>query len=201
MPQTSARAAISRERLLAAAGEAFAQRGFHATTTRDIAAAAGMSPAAVYVHHASKEELLHLIALEGHLQTQRLVRDAIAASDDPVEQLREVARAFTAFHTEQHSVARVINYELVSLDAEHRREIDALRLSIRREVQGVIERGVRAGVFDTPDPQLVTMAVLSSGIDIARWHQVEATWPAHRIIAFYTDLALRMVGAPRRGSA
>jgi AcrR family transcriptional regulator len=199
MPTTSARAAISRERLLTAAGEAFAQRGFHATTTRDIAAAAGMSPAAVYVHHASKEELLHLIALEGHLQTHCLVRDAIATSDDPVVQLREVVRAFTTFHAEQHSLARVINYELVSLDEAHRREIDVLRRAIRRDVQGVIERGLRTGVFDTPDPKLATMAILSLGIDIARWHQVEATWPARRIVASYTDLALRMVGAPRKG--
>jgi AcrR family transcriptional regulator len=201
MPQTSSRAALSRERLLAAAGEAFAQQGFHATTTRDIAAAAGMSPAAVYVHHASKEELLHLIALEGHLQTQRLVREAIATSDDPVAQLQEVARAFTAFHTEQHSLARVINYELVSLDSDHRREIDGLRRAIRRDVQGVIERGVRAGVFDTPDPKLATMAILSLGIDIARWHDVEASLPTRRIVTFYTDLALRLVGAPRKGSA
>jgi len=201
MPQTSTRAAVSRERLLAAAGEAFAQRGFHATTTRDIAAAAGMSPAAVYVHHASKEELLHLIALEGHLQTQRIVRGAIVASDDPVAQLREVVRAFTTFHTQQHSLARVINYELVSLDEEHRREIDTLRRAIRRDVQGVVDRGVRTGVFDTPDPRLATMAILSLGIDIARWHHVEANWPARRIVAFYTDLALRMVGAATKGSA
>jgi hypothetical protein len=145
--------------------------------------------------------LLHLIALEGHLQTQRLVREAIATSDDPVAQLQEVARAFTAFHTEQHSLARVINYELVSLDSDHRREIDALRRAIRRDVQGVIERGVRAGVFDTPDPKLATMAILSLGIDIARWHDVEASLPTRRIVTFYTDLALRLVGAPRKGSA
>ena len=38
-------------RLLEAAVAAFADRGFHGTTTRDIATAAGLSPAAVYVHH------------------------------------------------------------------------------------------------------------------------------------------------------
>ena len=56
----------ARTRLLAAAVDAFADRGFHGTTTRDIAAAAGMSPAALYVHHRSKEELLYLIAVAGH---------------------------------------------------------------------------------------------------------------------------------------
>ena len=67
------RADATRARLLAAAAEAFADRGFHGTTTRDIAAAAGMSPAAVYVHYKSKEQLLHQLSRVGH---QRII-DAI----------------------------------------------------------------------------------------------------------------------------
>ena len=49
-------------RILLAAAKAFAERGFHATTTRDIAAQAGLSPAALYVYFRSKEEVLHQIA-------------------------------------------------------------------------------------------------------------------------------------------
>ncbi len=49
-------------RVLLAAATAFAERGFHATTTRDIAAAAGLSPAALYVYFRSKEEVLYQIA-------------------------------------------------------------------------------------------------------------------------------------------
>ncbi|WP_342215837.1 TetR family transcriptional regulator [Nocardia cyriacigeorgica] len=52
---TEPRGDATRARLLEAAAAAFADKGFNATTTRDIAAAAGMSPAAVYVHHRSKE--------------------------------------------------------------------------------------------------------------------------------------------------
>ena len=58
--------ASTRERLVTAAVAAFSAHGFHATTTRNIAARAGMSPAAVYVHHASKEELLFAISRDGH---------------------------------------------------------------------------------------------------------------------------------------
>jgi AcrR family transcriptional regulator len=41
-------------KLLVAAVEAFAERGYHATTTRDIAGRAGMSPAALYIHYKTK---------------------------------------------------------------------------------------------------------------------------------------------------
>ncbi|WP_084529215.1 helix-turn-helix domain-containing protein [Nocardia crassostreae] len=51
-----------RNRILHAAVSAFAEYGFHATTTRDIAARAGLSPAGLYVHFNSKEEVLHRIS-------------------------------------------------------------------------------------------------------------------------------------------
>jgi AcrR family transcriptional regulator len=77
------RADATRARLLDAAIAAFAEKGSHGTTTRDVATAAGMSPAALYVHHRSKEELLYLISRSGHEDTLRLVQQPITFSDDP----------------------------------------------------------------------------------------------------------------------
>src|SRR5690349_5718396 len=88
------RADATRARLADAAVQAFAERGFHATTTRDIAAAAGMSPAALYVHHKSKEELLFLISHEGHEKTLALVRAAASSTSDPVGAVRRLMRDF-----------------------------------------------------------------------------------------------------------
>src|SRR6185436_5795740 len=105
----------ARSRLVAAAVEAFASKGFHGTTTRDLASAAGMSPAALYVHHKSKEDLLYLISRAGHELTLRLVKDAVATSDDPVEQLLAVVRGFTVHHASGHTTARIVNYELAAL--------------------------------------------------------------------------------------
>ena len=73
----------ARTRLARAAVEAFATRGFHGTTTRDISTAAGMSPAALYVHHRSKEDLLFELSRVGHLRVLEMVRESIARSDDP----------------------------------------------------------------------------------------------------------------------
>ena len=64
----------ARTRLARAAVEAFAARGFHGTTTRDISTAAGMSPAALYVHHRSKEELLFELSRVGHERVLAMVR-------------------------------------------------------------------------------------------------------------------------------
>jgi AcrR family transcriptional regulator len=187
----------SRARLWEAAVEAFSARGFHGTTTRDIAAAAGMSPAALYVHHRSKEDLLHLISRTGHEQVLRLVRNAASSSDDPVEQLRGVVRDFAAYHALHHTTARVVNYELSALTPEHRGEVAGLRRAIDREFRDLVERGVRAGVFDTPDVHMAATALGSLGIDVARWFRDGGSWTPEDVGAYYGELALRIVGARR----
>jgi len=187
----------SRSRLRDAAVAAFAERGFHGTTTRDIATAAGMSPAALYVHHRSKEELLHELSLEGHEATLRLVRDAIAQHDSPTAQLRALMHAFALHHARAHTSARVVNYELASLSPDHLADIQRLRREIDEAVRGVVDAGVAAGEFDAPHPRLAAAALLSLGIDIARWYHDGGTWTPEDVAEGYADLALRIVGAAR----
>lgn len=196
MSEITARAEATRARLVNAAVTAFAEKGFHATTTRDIAAAAGMSPAALYVHHKSKEELLHLITLDGHETTLAVIRDGVAASDDPAQQLRKVVNDFAIHHARDHTRARVINYELSALSPDHAREIREFRQTIAREFRAIVDAGVEAGQFSTTQPHMATVALVSLGIDIARWYRDEGEWTPEDIGTYYSQLALRIVGAP-----
>jgi AcrR family transcriptional regulator/ferredoxin len=72
-------AAETRQRLLRAAADVFAERGYDGTRVADIAAAAGVSNGALYAHFASKAELL-VDALRTH--GRRLLADAFAADPD-----------------------------------------------------------------------------------------------------------------------
>ncbi|MBO9520615.1 MAG: TetR family transcriptional regulator [Nocardioidaceae bacterium] len=189
------RADATRARLLEAATGAFAEKGFHGTTTRDIATLAGMSPAALYVHHKSKEELLYLISRTGHERTLALVEAAAASSEDPVEALRRLVHDFAADHAVTHTGARIVNYELAALSPEHFAEIRAIRQRIDRALGDVVERGLATGAFDTPDPRMAGVALLSLGIDIARWYRDDGSWSPQDIGARYAEMALRIVGA------
>lgn len=191
----TSRSEATRARLIEAAIAAFAEKGFHGTTTRDIAAAAGMSPAALYVHHRSKEELLYLISRAGHQRTLALVRKAIAAGGTPAEQLRRVVYDFAVHHAERHTESRIVNYELASLSPEHLVEIRKIRRKIDDEVRDLVESGVASGDFATPHPRTASIAVISLGIDLARWYRDEAAWKPEHIAEVYADMALRIVGA------
>jgi AcrR family transcriptional regulator len=196
--QDRSRSDETRTKLLEAATAAFATKGFHATTTRDIAAAAGMSPAAVYVHHRSKEELLYLISRSGHEHTLRLVRAAVAAATDPPSRLAAAMREFAADHARGHTTARVVNYELSALSPEHYAEIVALRRAIADEVKELVNQGIASGHFHVTDAGMTANALTSLGIDVARWYRSDGEWTPAGIGEFHAELALRMVGHQRR---
>lgn len=183
----------SRRMMLAAAG-AFADRGYHATTTRDIATRVGLSPAALYVHYPSKQALLGQISRLGHEAAVELVARSIAGADEPVGQLRAVIGEFAAWNAEHHQVARVVQAELAALADDDRRDVIAMRHRIERQVQRLIEAGVSARSMDVADPRAVARAVLSLSVDVARWYDPRGTETPEQIGRLYADLAARMVG-------
>jgi AcrR family transcriptional regulator len=75
----------TRARLLQAAAEVFADRGYDGTRVADIASAAGVSNGALYAHFGSKAELL-VAAL--HTHGRRLLSEMLAA--DPERSVTEI---------------------------------------------------------------------------------------------------------------
>ncbi|MFI7586869.1 TetR/AcrR family transcriptional regulator [Spongisporangium articulatum] len=186
----------SSRRMLEAAVDAFADHGFHATTTRDIATRAGLSPAALYVHFPSKGALLAQISRLGHEAALRLVEETLASSTDPIDGLREVIRDFAAWHAQYHRVARVVQYELAALPDGDRQEIFAVRQKIERLVEAQLRSGVAAGVMAVDDERAVARAILSLCVDVARWFDPKGAQTPLEIGTLYAELAVRMVRRP-----
>ncbi|MGC5346574.1 TetR/AcrR family transcriptional regulator [Streptomyces sp. DT171] len=182
-------------RLLVAAVDAFAERGYHATTTRDIAGRAGMSPAALYIHYRTKEELLHRISRIGHDRALLVLETAADGDGTAAERLSAAVRSFVRWHAERHTTARVVQYELDALGEEHRAEIVALRRRSDAVIRRIIGEGVAAGEFDVQDVPGTTLAVLSLCIDVARWFNTRGSRTPDEVGDLYAGLVLRMVGS------
>jgi AcrR family transcriptional regulator len=181
-------------RLMAAAVESFAARGYHATTTRDIATAAGMSPAALYVHFPAKSAVLFAISRSGHERTLRLVQTTIAEHDDPVDATRALVENFVAWHAKRHVIARVVQHELDALTADDHKVVLELRRTTEGVVRDLITRGVEAGAFTVPDVRTAARAVLSLGIDVARWYSPSSKPSPEVLGKQYGELVLNMLG-------
>jgi AcrR family transcriptional regulator len=108
-PTRAQRRQQTRARLLDAAGEVFARRGFHAATVDEVADAAGYTKGAVYSNFATKDELF-LALLDQHLAAQLEQVEALYAIESSEELLAALrgrteqefaaARDFGVLHVE-----------------------------------------------------------------------------------------------------
>lgn len=181
------------QRLLEAAADAFADRGFHATTTRDIASKAGLSPAGVYVHFASKEDLLYALSKEGHESARDLLVAASGSGATPTEALAAIMSTFSRWHAEHFQVARIVQYEFQHLTPQHRESVLGLRKQIDGVVREVVEAGVASGEFAVEDIPATTLALMSMAVDVARWYSPQIRRTPETIGADYAELGLRLV--------
>jgi AcrR family transcriptional regulator len=182
-------------RLMLAGVESFARQGYHATTTRDIASGAGMSPAALYVHFPSKAALLFAISRSGHQNTLALVENVLARVDEPVERIQLIVADFVAWHARRHTVARVVQYELQALPEEEYKVVAELRRRIEQLVREVITEGAASGAFTVRNPRTAARAVLSLGVDVARWYNERSRQTPAELGREYSELVLSMLGA------
>ncbi len=182
----------ARERLINAAVEAFAEKGFAGTTTRDIASRAGMSPAAVYVHHDSKESLLFSVSLDGHRRALEVITSAADSSTEPVDRLRAMVYDFSLWHADNSRVGRIVQYEYHALTDEHRAEVATYRRDIERAMQDALADGVDQGVMDVNDVPGTAFSLLSLGVDLVRWFEPGGSRSGHELATLHADLAVRM---------
>lgn len=192
----------SMHRLMVAALELFAARGYHGTTTRAIASRARMSPAALYMHYRSKNKLLSSIIRNTHVQILEEMRRAASSESDPVDRLSALVRTHVTFHARWFTAALVANGELRSL--ESKRDLNEI-LELRREgeqlFESAIAEGVRSGDFEVKDIHTTTFAILSVGIGVARWYGPEGKLSPEEMGQMHAELIVKMLFPRRRGEA
>jgi AcrR family transcriptional regulator len=118
----TARGRLRRERLLNAAAELVAQRGFHAVGIADIGAAAGVTGSAIYRHFETKVDLL--VALFDRVvdDLNDAAQSAVATAGDAGDALAMLVRAHVAFALGQRAVVMVYRQEAHNLpDIDRRR--------------------------------------------------------------------------------
>ena len=83
-----------RRQIVDAAVQLFIEKGFHKTTTRQIAKAAGFSIGSLYEYVASKEDVLYLVCDAIHAEVERGVSQALERTTRGREALAEVIREY-----------------------------------------------------------------------------------------------------------
>ena len=169
----------------------FAQKGYDATSMRDIATAAGVSKALLYHHFASKEDIYARIAFSATRNLNDFVRARIPEDGPAAEKLRAFMCAAAEFFSEHRSAWVAASNAFWSDPDRHRME---RRLARRREfeqmLRDIIREGVASGEFNPVDPAMTGRLVLSGINWMHRWHDPDKALTPEQIVTEYASILL-----------
>jgi TetR/AcrR family fatty acid metabolism transcriptional regulator len=143
LPALAARAdkADKRDAILRAAIDTFAARGFFHAQVADVARAAGVAAGTVYLYFRGKDDLLISIFERTMKVAIAEGRDSVARLEDPVEQLREIARLHLDRLGHDRPLAIVFQVEL----RQSTKFMERFSSTQLREYLGIIRDVIAAG--------------------------------------------------------
>lgn len=185
-------------RLLAAGVECFWRDGFHASRTRDIAERAKLSPAAVYVHFAAKEDLLFMIIRAIAENLRDCMRELSAQGGTPTELLSRLTHAYVALPARMYKASLVANREFNALTPAQRKQIVKIRDELEAIVGNCLTVGKASGEFNFQDLSITRMGVVSLCRSTLLWYSPRGRFTPEELANHYVDLVLGMVGGSRQ---
>jgi AcrR family transcriptional regulator len=159
-----------RRGILRSAAKLFAEKGYARTTIVDLAKATTSSRGALYHYFDSKEAILKEIALQQVADMTARVEAAIAASDDPSEQCRNVIEAMIGLNTQSRNESVVLMNDQQYLDRKDRRTIKRKQNDIVDLVAGVLARADDAERIRDGSKKAYTMLLFGMMNFIYTWY-------------------------------
>lgn len=132
-----------RDQMIKGAVKLFIKKGFHRSTTREIAKASGFSIGTLYEYIRTKEDVLYLVCDSIYDQVQQRLQQVIDTDRGNIESLRDAVTAYFKVMDEMQDEVLVMYQEAKSLTK------DALPYVLKKELemvgmfQSVIEGCVR----------------------------------------------------------
>lgn len=136
-----------RGELLRVAARLFVEKGYAATTTRDIAEAVGMRSGSPFYYFRSKQELLKEAIIDGLEVGRARLLAAIAGVADPQQRLRILVRTHLGTLLETDGTSPLLVNETRALDAGARAEIAAAFDRYQAPWQAVLDELAASGTI------------------------------------------------------
>ncbi|KQR70072.1 TetR family transcriptional regulator [Arthrobacter sp. Leaf337] len=175
----------------AEAAKLFFDRGYDATSLRQVATASGLKVGSLYNHIESKEHLLLQIMGGVIDDLVAAAREAALHDGDAVDKLQAALAANLTFHAEHAQEVFIGNAELRSLSNGARQVVIDKRHEYELFLQGLVEDAGRAGLADVIDAKIHVYSFVAQATHIASWFKPGGRMNLDEIVAIYTKLALR----------
>ena len=144
-----------------AAAAVFAAKGYHGSSTRDIAERLGIKQGSLYYYFKSKEDALAEVCLYG-MQDYVERMNRIAASDQPfAAKLTATITSHITKYREKNEALHVYHAERLYLPRARRSQLYELGSGYRKQLESIFENAVRNGeIHEDTDCSFASHAVI-----------------------------------------
>jgi len=186
----------TRDRILDAAVDVFARKGYHGAGVEDIVAASGTSKGAFYHYFASKQAIFLMLMDDLAGVIEQGVESAISAEQGAMAKVEAALRVVVETAAEQRDLAKILLVEAVGLGPE----FEERRLEIHRRFGAVIrrhlDRAVAEGDIPPQDTSLAALAWFGALNEIITQWLLSGRGDFTARLPELRTLLLRSIGAP-----
>ncbi len=151
-----------RERLLDAAISLFAERGYAATSIREIVEAAGVTKPALYYYFQSKEGIFRAILDAVEQTTREIVAGSNATRGSSRARIEQLFLSMHALFEREKTAVRFLNAVMWGpAQGIPRCDLQSVHERFKREVERLVAQGIAAGEFRAARPADVARALLA----------------------------------------
>jgi AcrR family transcriptional regulator len=150
-----------RQAAIRAAASVFVEKGFHGSSTRDIADKLGIKQASLYYYFDSKQEALSEVCLYGIQDYVKHMTD-IAVSDQSFEEkIQATVSSHLSSYRERSEALKVYNDERLYLSSAKRQRLKTLGSKYREKLESIFSDAKQQGVVrEAVDPNFAAQAVI-----------------------------------------
>ncbi|TAL30344.1 MAG: TetR/AcrR family transcriptional regulator [Spirochaetes bacterium] len=146
-----------RRQIIEAAVELFVDRGFHKTTTRQIAARAGLASGSMYEYVASKEDILYLVCNAIHEEMERSIGEVMVRAGQDRQVLEDIIREYFMVCHRMRDHILLIYQEAKSLPAQWRERVLQNDIRIAGIFADYIRGLMESGALQKRDEAVIEM--------------------------------------------
>jgi len=160
-----------KEQVIRSAAELFREKGYAASSMRDLAQKLGIEAASLYSHIKSKEEILHHLCFDMAAEFRKSLQEVESKNVSATEKLRLGIIGHIQVMAKDLTASAVFMNEHRHLSQPHLREFLLLRINYINRFKSMIEQGASQGEFkSTIDKKLAVMTLFSSLNWMPMWY-------------------------------
>ena len=186
----------TREKILQAALQVFAEKGYHRAAVDDIVRVSATSKGGVYHHFPNKEALFLALVDEFSAHLARAVALAIASSHGALAKVEAALRAGLETFAGHRDLARILLLESVSLGAAYEAKRAEVHGRFAALIQAHLDEAAAEGAIPPLDTRVATLAWLGAVNELViQWLAGGEPHLLDRVVPALTPMLLRSIGA------